>query len=62
MDQFPVSGNSEIEVQHIDTGGAELDNDTGILTWKLDLEPGASEKLTFKYSVRYPKKEIIVLE
>ena len=62
MDQFPVSGNSEIEVQQIDSGGAELDDDTGILTWKLDLEPGSSEKLTFKYSVRYPKKEIIILE
>lgn len=61
-DQFPVSGNSEIEVQRIDSGGAELDNDTGILTWKMDLEPGASKKLTFKYSVRYPKKEIIILE
>jgi uncharacterized protein (TIGR02231 family) len=61
-DQFPVSGNSEIEVQQIDSGGAELDEDTGILTWKIDLEPGASKKLTFKYSVRYPKKEIIILE
>ena len=62
MDQFPVSGNSDIEVQQIDSGGAELDNDTGILTWKVVLEPGASKKLTFKYSVRYPKKEIIILE
>jgi hypothetical protein len=62
MDQFPVSGNSEIEIQQIDTGGAELNNDTGILTWKFNLEPGASEKRTFKYSVRYPKKEIIILE
>ena len=61
-DQFPVSGNSDIEVQQIDSGGAELDNTTGILTWNFDLEPGASKKLTFKYSVRYPKKEIIVLE
>jgi hypothetical protein len=62
MDQFPVSGNSEIEVQQIDSGGAELDKETGILTWKSDLEPGASKKLIFKYSVRYPKKEIIILE
>jgi hypothetical protein len=61
-DQFPVSGNSDIEVQQIDSGSAELDNDTGILTWKIDLEPGESKKLTFKYSVRYPKKEIIILE
>jgi hypothetical protein len=61
-DQFPVSGNSDIEVQQIDSGGAELDNTTGILTWNFDLEPGASKKLSFKYSVRYPKKEIIVLE
>ncbi len=61
-DQFPVSGNSDIEVQQIDSGGAELDNTTGILTWNFDLEPGASKKLTFKYFVRYPKKEIIILE
>jgi hypothetical protein len=61
-DQFPVSGNSDIEVQQIDTGGAKLDNQTGILTWNFDLEPGASKKLEFKYSVRYPKKEVIILE
>lgn len=61
-DQFPVSGNSEIEVQQIDSGGAKLDNETGILTWNFDLEPGASKKLAFKYSVRYPKKEVIILE
>ncbi len=62
MDQFPVSGNSEIEVQQIDSGGAKLDNETGILTWNFDLESGASKKLAIKYSVRYPKKEIIILE
>jgi hypothetical protein len=61
-DQFPVSGDSEIEVQQIDTGGAKLDNETGILTWDFDLESGASKKLGFKYSVRYPKKQIIILE
>jgi len=61
-DQFPVSGNSEIEVQQIDSGGAKLDNETGIMKWNFDLEPGASKKLAFKYSVRYPKKEIIILE
>jgi hypothetical protein len=61
-DQFPVSGNSEIEVQQIDSGGAKLDNETGILTWNFDLESGASKKLAFKYSVRYPKKEVIILE
>jgi hypothetical protein len=61
-DQFPVSGNSDIEVQQIDSGGARLDNETGILTWNFDLEPGASKKLEFKYSVRYPKKEVIILE
>lgn len=61
-DQFPVSGNSEIEVQQIDSGGAKLDNETGILTWNFDLEPGVSKKLAFKYSVRYPKKEVIILE
>ena len=61
-DQFPVSGDSEIEVQQIDTGGAKLDNENGILTWDFDLESGASKKLGFKYSVRYPKKQIIILE
>jgi len=61
-DQFPVSGNSDIEVQQIDSGGAKLDNETGILTWNFDLEPGVSKKLEFKYSVRYPKKEVIILE
>ena len=34
----------------------------GILKWRLTLKPGESKKLNFRYSVKYPKKEAVVLE
>lgn len=54
-DQYPVSRQSDILVELIDAGGAEVNKDTGILTWKLKIAPGESKKLLFKFSVKYPK-------
>ncbi|MEH0154343.1 mucoidy inhibitor MuiA family protein [Limibacter armeniacum] len=61
-DQIPVSVNDEIEVELLSGDGAELDDKTGLLTWKIKLKPGQSKDFTFKYMVRYPKKENVLLE
>jgi len=58
-DQIPVSTNKDIEVTAIDNGGAELDNNTGILNWKLSLAPGESKKVQFIYSIKYPKDKTL---
>lgn len=61
-DQIPLSNNSEIVVEKGEVSGAEFDDKTGKLTWKLNLEPKESKKLTFSYTVKYPKKEKVILE
>ena len=54
-DQVPVSANKQITVDVPDISGADLDRDTGILTWKFILPPGASRTLSVKYVVTGPK-------
>jgi len=60
-DQFPLSTNKEIEVELMEAGGAEVNNDFGILNWKLQLAPGESKKIRFAYSVKYPKDKLLNL-
>lgn len=62
QDQFPISMNKEIQVEKIDYEGAILKEDTSILTWKYELGGGKSEKLGFRYEVKYPKGKTVPLE
>jgi hypothetical protein len=62
FDQYPISKEKDIEVSLTDDGGAKIDKETGILEWKVKLEPGQLKKLTFKYSVKYPKERILSVE
>lgn len=61
-DQFPVSQTEEIEVTKGNYEGAELDEVTGKLKWKLELKPNQSEKLKFDYEVKFPKGRTVQLE
>ena len=61
-DQFPISVNSDIEVKRGNYKRANLEEKSGKLTWKLSLKPKSQEKIGFDYSVKYPKKEQILLE
>jgi uncharacterized protein (TIGR02231 family) len=54
-DQVPVSRNNQIEVTVADNGGAKQNQDSGKLTWQLNLKPSENKKLTYKYEVKYPK-------
>lgn len=58
-DQIPVSQNSQIEVTIVDVGGAMRDVNTGKLTWKLDLQPNETKKVTYKFEVKYPKGGVV---
>jgi uncharacterized protein (TIGR02231 family) len=60
-DQFPLSTNKEIEVELIDSGSGSVNNDLGVLTWKLELQPGESKKIRFAYTVKYPKDKVLNL-
>lgn len=56
-DQYPVSTNKkiDIELQKETTTPTTSDENTGIMTWNLDLAPAQSQKITLSYSVKYPK-------
>jgi uncharacterized protein (TIGR02231 family) len=58
-DQVPVSQDAQIEVEVTDTGGAEYDKTTGKLVWKMNLNSAEAKKVTFKYSVKYPKNRVV---
>lgn len=61
-DQIPVSTRKSIEVKSSEISGADLDKNTGILEWKIDIKPGGTEKRKMGYSVRYPKSRAVILE
>jgi uncharacterized protein (TIGR02231 family) len=58
-DQIPVSQNEQIEVEAEEISGAQKEEGTGKLTWNLEIKPAATEKVTLKYSVKYPKNQQI---
>jgi uncharacterized protein (TIGR02231 family) len=59
-DQFPLSTIKEVEVKLEEHGDASVNPETGVLTWKVNLKPGESQKFRFTYSVKYPKDKRIV--
>ena len=62
FDQLPVSANSEIEVRTLKVGDADFSSQTGELKWKMKLSGQSSNKLSFQYEVRYPKKLRLTLD
>jgi uncharacterized protein (TIGR02231 family) len=55
-DQYPISTVKEVEIKLEDGNGALVNEESGILTWKLTLKPGESKKVRFSYTVKYPKE------
>ena len=61
-DQVPLSTDKDIEVEVETDKEAKKNNDTGAVTWELDLPPSTEKKLLLKYQVKYPKDRTLVLE
>jgi len=59
QDQFPVSVTKEIEVKDKTAPEAKIADDSGLITWTLNLQPGQEKKLNMGYSVKYPKDRSI---
>lgn len=55
-DQLPVSVDKNVEVKVINISNAEIDTQSGQLTWKLKLNPNERKKVILKFNVKYPKK------
>lgn len=58
-DQYPLSPDKEIEIQLVQSDGAKVNTETGILTWDLDLKPNETKKIRISYRVKYPKEKVI---
>lgn len=61
-DQLPVSANSTITVTAEELSGGQINEDTGIITWSLKLEPGEHRNLSLRYKVKYPKDKRLPIE
>ncbi|MDR1793184.1 MAG: mucoidy inhibitor MuiA family protein [Bacteroidales bacterium] len=59
-DQYPISGDSEIEVTLLEKTAAEENKDLGILTWKLNIPANKTQKVRLSYKVKYPKSKTII--
>lgn len=54
-DHIPVSQVNEVKVEMGSTGGAQLDEATGILTWNVKVKPKEVKKVQFDFNITYPK-------
>lgn len=61
-DQYPLSTEKEVEITRIEHKDAILNDETGKLTWKLNVEPNKEKKIGFKYSVKSPKYRNFILD
>jgi uncharacterized protein (TIGR02231 family) len=59
-DQYPLSNIKEVVVTLEDGTNRMVNAETGVITWKIDLKPGESQKVRFSYTVKYPKDLKIV--
>jgi hypothetical protein len=62
VDQFPLSRSKDIEVENQSAPDADINRDTGKVTWKVSLEPGQQRKFSLGYSVKYPKSGVVSSE
>lgn len=60
-DQYPLSTNKDIEIELLQSDGAKVNLETGILTWQLKMKPNETKKIRISYKVRYPKDQMIDL-
>jgi uncharacterized protein (TIGR02231 family) len=58
-EQLPISQDKDITVNALELSGGELNSTTGLVTWKISLQPGESVTKKFNFSVKYPKDKIV---
>lgn len=58
-DQVPLTQNADLEVAVEELSGATQELTTGKVTWKLTIEPEKTEKRQLRFTVKYPKKNLI---
>ena len=61
-DQFPISKAKEIEIDDQEAEEAEINKETGKITWRLKLEPNIEKKLKHKFTIKSPKGMVLNLD
>jgi hypothetical protein len=59
VENIPLSQNSEITVELLESAGAEFNKEEGKLIWNLKMKAGENKSLRFSFSVKYPKDRSI---
>jgi len=62
LDQVPVSNNQEITVDVKELSNGKLDQETGEVTWEIELAPKETVEKMISYTVKFPKKKDLVVE
>ncbi len=62
QDQFPISSENDVTVEGSIKPAGKIEDATQIITWDMDIVPGEEKKMELKYTVKYPKDKVIVLE
>ncbi|PWS27445.1 hypothetical protein DHW03_07515 [Pedobacter yonginense] len=58
-DQYPLSTESDIEIELLEANGAEVNKDNGMLSWQLKIAPNETKIIKLSYSVKAPKNKVI---
>lgn len=61
-DQLPISRNSTITVTEEELSGGQLNKQSGIVTWRLELQPAEQRELKLRYTIKYPKGRSLTVE
>lgn len=61
-DQFPIAADTRIEVKQEEKSGGKLNEQTGIVTWTLDIDAKQNKLVKLKYSVKYPSSSFVGLD
>ena len=61
-DQLPVPAINSIVVSPDELSNGILEEESGQITWKVDLKPDEKKSIIFRYQVKYPKREDVYLE
>jgi len=62
LDQIPIASLSDISISPEELSSGKLNVSTGEVRWELNLAPKSQKEIMLKYSVKYPKKEKVILE
>lgn len=62
QDQYPITTQSEIQIELIEKSNAKEISGKGILEWEYSMKPGENRKMEFGYKVKHPKDQPITLD